>query len=162
METMKEQNAYAMIPLANGDFLPVATKEAYEAIADYVRNKDHRQYVAEALKYITEIENLEKYVTSDEARLEKFAAILDEKLEIGKGKIEYEAAQELSKIYEMALYRIISNKNTIYEQEDEAILPKELAEKLSSLDEIRVLNTDGDQLNSTYISEVIYIEPYVL
>lgn len=137
----------------------------YKAIADHVRTADRTQLAMDVLSLNLScedknLENLENYVLSDNIRLNAFAEMLDTKLEEKQGEKEYDAVQALREEYRTALYRIISNKGTSEEQQDEAVLPKELAEILTIQDGLKILSTDGDMLDSTYIDEVEYVGTY--
>lgn len=106
------------------------------------------------------LSNLEEFIISSEEKLNAFADALYEKLESDQGEKEYFTAAELIRQCETAFYRIISNKGTEDEQEDEAVLPKELAEKLVMQDDLTVWAIDGGYLDSEYIDEVEYVRPY--
>lgn len=159
---MKTENK--SIPMAGGKTLNL-TAEQYEAVAELVRKEDRLQYARDVLGNNlscsdSRLSNLEDYIISSEEKLGAFADALYEKLESDQGEKEYFAAAGLIKQCETAVYRIVSNKGTEDEQVDEAVLPKELAEKLVTEDDLEVWSTDNGYLNSEYIDEVEYIRPY--
>lgn len=148
------------INLPDGSVIELS-EESYKAVANYVRKKDRLEYAKSVLVNNlscndSRMENLENYIISDESRLNAFAEALYGKLESDQGEKEYFAVDELIEKAQIAIYRIISNKGTENEQEDEAVLPKELAEKLSGLGNVVIISTEGDRLNSAYIDEVLY------
>lgn len=152
------------IDLPNGSTLELS-EESFDAVAGFVRKQDRLQYAHDVLCNNlscsdSKMENLEEYIVSDEARLSAFADALYARLESGQGEKEYFAVDEMVQQYETAVYRIISNKGTNEEQEDEAVLPKELAEKLPVQDDLTIWSTDGEYLDSAYINEVVFIGPY--
>ena len=160
---MKTDNK-KIIPMVGGKTLEL-TAEQYEAVAELVRREDRLQHAKNVLGNNlscsdSRLSNLEEFVISSEEKLNAFADALYEKLESDQGEKEYFAAAELIKRCETAVYRIISNKGTEDEQEDEAVLPKELAEKLVMQDDLTVWSTDDGDLDSEYIDEVEYVCPY--
>lgn len=160
---MKTDNK-KIIPMVGGKTLEL-TAEQYEAVAELVRREDRLQHAKNVLGNNlscsdSRLSNLEEFVISSEEKLNAFADALYEKLESDQGEKEYFAAAELIRQCETAFYRIISNKGTEDEQVDEAVLPKELAEKLVIEDDLTVWSTDDGDLDSEYINEVEYVRPY--
>lgn len=152
------------IPLAGGKTLEL-TAEQYEAVAELVRKEDRLQHATSVLQNNlsctdSRLKNLEEFIISSEAKLDSFAEALYDKLESDQGEKEYFAVAELIEQCGFAVYRIISNKGTDDEQDDEAILPNELAEMLTAQDDLTIWSTDGDYLDSAYIDEIEYVGPY--
>lgn len=153
------------VALPNGSML-FLSEESYAAVSDYVRKEDRLQHVKDVLSNNltcndSKMKNLEDFVVSDEARLNTFVDALYNKLESDQGEKEYLAVDELIEQYEIAVYRIISNKDTDEEQEDKAVLPKELADKLPANNNLTVWSICGEYLDSSYIDEVVYDGPYI-
>lgn len=160
---MKEKEN-VIIAMPNGSVITIPNNE-YEIIADFVRTRDQEQLAKDVLICFLSgndknLENLENYVVSDSIRLNDFIDELNSRFESNQGEKEYEAVQELAKRYEMAVYRITSNKGTNEEQIDEAVLPKELAEVLTSQSGLVIITTDGSRLDSTYIDDIEYVGVY--
>lgn len=161
-----ENMNFVEINTAEGSLL--LTKAQYTAVADYVRKADRLQYAKNVLiNNLTcsdsNLGNLEDYIVFDEERLNAFADTLNDKVESDQGEKEYFAVRELIKQSNLGVYRIISNQGSDEEQEDEAVLPKELAENmLDQGNDLTICSTDGDYLYLavTYIDEVQYVGPY--
>lgn len=142
------------------------SKEDYEVIAAYVRVKDRHDYAVDVLMngitgQYPDLANVEEYLISDEEKVDKFAMELDDKINGDTGEIEYNLAEKWIAKESPAYYRVISNKGTEDEQQDDVVISVSQAEAIQAGkwhgDLVTLMNTT---ISTEYISELQYCKPF--
>lgn len=150
---------------------PVTGKHAiiptsdYELIANHVRQQDRKDYAREVLIngltcQDSRLSNVENYILANDSLLTDFSESLDDAIHADTGEKEYMEVDDWKSEHQVAFYKAIS-KGTDYEQEDTVILSKDQADAIMAKNWKGCLQTtDGDDIDTAYISEITFINLY--